>query len=41
MEATFLTRIIHKHDTEANWNVSSFQPLEGELIIYDVAPTTG
>lgn len=32
------TRILHKHDTEANWdqNALSFVPKAGELIIYDV-----
>lgn len=30
------TRIIHKHDTEANWNkATTFIPKQGELIIYD------
>ena len=30
------TRIIHKHDTEANWNLAeNFIPKQGELIIYD------
>ena len=30
------TRIIHKHDTEQNWNkATSFIPKQGELIIYD------
>jgi hypothetical protein len=29
-------RIIHKHDTENNWNANlSFIPLLGEIIIYD------
>ena len=30
------TRIIHKHDTEANWLKSSFTPKQGEMIIYDI-----
>lgn len=31
------TRIIHKHDTEANWNkATSFIPKQGEIIIYDI-----
>lgn len=31
------TRVIHKHDTEANWQLATnFTPLDGELIIYDV-----
>ena len=30
------TRIIQKHDTEANWKlVTNFTPLNGEIIIYD------
>ena len=29
------TRIIHKHETEANWNLSSLVPMQGEIIIYD------
>ena len=30
------TRIIHKHDTEANWEkAENFIPLQGEIIIYD------
>ena len=32
-----MTRIIHTHDTEENWNnLTSFIPLQGELIIYDI-----
>ena len=35
-EKTFNSRIIHKHDTEANWNnATSFIPFAGEIIIYD------
>lgn len=30
------TRIINKHDLEANWNAATFIPKQGELIIYDV-----
>ena len=30
------TRIIHKHETEANWLLSSFVPLQGEIVIYDI-----
>lgn len=31
------TRLIHKHDTEANWNnASTFIPEQGEIIIYDI-----
>lgn len=29
------TRIIQKHDTEANWDNSDLIPLQSELIIYD------
>lgn len=29
------TRIVHKHETEANWLLSSLIPLQGELIVYD------
>lgn len=35
-EQIFNTRIIHKHDTEANWNKAvNFIPKQGELIVYD------
>ena len=35
-EKNISTRIIHKHDTEANWNkATNFIPKEGELIVYD------
>lgn len=31
------TRIIHKHDTEANWlKATNFIPKQGEIIIYDI-----
>ena len=30
------TRIIHKHETEANWLLSSLIPMKGELIVYDI-----
>lgn len=29
------TRIQHKHDTEAKWEVSELRPMSGEIIIYD------
>lgn len=30
------SRIIHKHDTEANWNkATGFTPKQGEIIVYD------
>ena len=33
----FYTRIQNKHDTEENWNNnSSFIPMQGEIIIYDI-----
>ena len=33
----FFSRIVHKHDTEANWNnTTNFIPLQGEIIIYDI-----
>lgn len=36
-EKMFNTRIIHKHDTEANWaKALNFIPKQGELIVYDV-----
>ena len=35
-EKTLNTRIVHKHDTEANWNLATnFIPKHGEFIIYD------
>ena len=34
-EKNFNARIVHKHDTEANWNkATSFIPKQGELIVY-------
>lgn len=39
-QKTFNTRIQHKHDVEANWNLATnFIPLAGELIVYDVDAT--
>ena len=33
---TLKTRIVHKHDIEANWNLATgFIPMDGEIIIYD------
>lgn len=29
-------RIIHKHEVEANWKLSSLVPMQGELIVYDI-----
>ena len=39
-EKTLKTRIINKHDTEANWNkATSFVPKAGEVIIYEADST--
>lgn len=36
-EKNIKTRIIHKHDTEENWNkATNFIPKQGEIIVYDV-----
>lgn len=36
-EKKFNSRIVHKHDTEANWKLATgFTPMAGELIVYDV-----
>ena len=35
-EKILSTRIIHKHDLEANWNLISFIPNQGEIIVYDI-----
>lgn len=36
MEKTLQTRIINKHDTEANWKLqTNFIPFIGEVIVYD------
>lgn len=33
----FKTRVINKHDTEANWALATnFKPLKGEVIVYEV-----
>ena len=35
-EKSLNARIIHKHDTETNWNkATNFIPKQGEFIIYD------
>lgn len=35
-EKNFNTRIVHKHDTEENWNkATNFIPKQGEIIVYD------
>lgn len=37
VEKNINSRIINKHDTEANWNKAiNFIPKQGELIIYDI-----
>lgn len=37
MGKTFNSRIVHKHDTEANWKkATAFTPEQGEIIIYDI-----
>ena len=41
-EKSIKARIIHKHDTEANWNLdtnTNFTPRQGEIIVYDVDAT--
>lgn len=39
-EKNITTRIIHKHDTEENWNkATNFIPKQGEIIIYDIDST--
>lgn len=39
-EKELKTRIVHKHDTEANWNKAvNFIPKESEFIIYDMDDT--
>ena len=39
-EKTIKSRIINKHETEANWSQSSFIPKKGEIIIYDADKIT-
>lgn len=37
---TLNSRIVHKHDTEANWlKATTFIPKKGELIVYDIDAT--
>ena len=39
-EKTLKTRLIQKHDTEANWNLATnFYPMKGEIIVYDIDET--
>ena len=41
-EKTFNTRIVHKHDTEANWlKAVNFIPKQGEMIVYDIDDNYG
>ena len=36
-EKNMKARIVHKHDTEANWlKATNFIPMKGEIIIYDI-----
>ena len=35
-QKTLKTRVVNKHDIEANWNLAtSFYPMKGEVIVYD------
>lgn len=39
-EKNLKARIVHKHDTEANWlKATNFIPKQGEIIIYDIDDT--
>ena len=39
-EKNVKARIIHKHDTEVNWNkAEGFIPNKGEIIVYDIDET--
>lgn len=39
-EKTVLSRVINKHDVEANWlKASNFIPKQGEVIVYDIDST--
>lgn len=35
MELNIPARVKHKHDTEANWLLTNFIPMSGEIVIYD------
>ena len=36
-EKTIKSRIVHKHDTEENWQKAvNFTPKQGEIIVYDI-----
>lgn len=39
-EKNIKSRIVHKHDVEANWSLATnFTPKQGELIVYDIDST--
>lgn len=39
-EKNMKARIVHKHDTEANWlKATNFIPMKGEIIVYDIDDT--
>ena len=39
-EKSINSRIVHKHDSEANWTLATnFTPKQGEIIIYDIDDT--
>ena len=41
-EKNIKSRIVHKHDTEANWKLATgFTPMAGEIIVYDVDASCG
>jgi hypothetical protein len=36
-EKNIKSRIVHKHDTEAHWDLAeNFTPKQGEIIVYDI-----
>jgi len=36
MEKQVKVNVVHRHDTETNWQQADMVPLAGEMIIYDV-----
>lgn len=41
-EKTINSRVVHKHDIEANWlKATGFYPKQGEIIVYDIDDTYG
>jgi hypothetical protein len=32
-------KVIHKYETEANWNLSNYIPAVGEIVFYDIDET--